>query len=87
MPDEVQGTGGGPGLAAPPEKLSAFLARILEQLSLSAWLPAAYLTVSLAVLYRLREQKDLDVGAAVVALTADPVALLVVTIPIVWTSR
>ena len=83
MPDEVQGTGGGPGLAAPPEKLSAFLARILEQLSLSAWLPAAYLTVSLAVLYRLGQQADLDIGAAVVALTKDPVVLLVVTIPIV----
>ncbi len=83
MPDEVQGTGGGPGLAAPPERLSAFLARVLEQLSLSAWLPAAYLTVSLAVMYRLGQQKNLDVEAAVVALTSDPVTLLVVTIPIV----
>ncbi|WP_330473178.1 hypothetical protein [Terrabacter sp. C0L_2] len=83
MPDEVQGTGGSPGLTAPPEKLSAFLARILEQLSLSAWLPAAYLTVSLAVMYELGRQADLDVGTAVVALTSDPVTLLVVTIPIV----
>ncbi|MEO3936817.1 hypothetical protein V3N99_08675 [Dermatophilaceae bacterium Soc4.6] len=86
MPDEVQGTGGGPGLTAPPDKLSALLARILDQLSLSAWLPAAYLTVALAVIYRLGQQGNLDVAAVVVALTADPVTLLVVTIPIVVLS-
>jgi len=86
VPDEVQGTGGGPGLTAPPDKLSALLARILDQLSLSAWLPAAYLTVALAVIYRLGQQGNLDVAAVVVALTADPVTLLVVTIPIVVLS-
>ena len=83
VPDEVQGTGGGPGLTAPPEKLSAFLARVLEQLSLSAWLPAAYLTVALAIFYRLGRQANLDVESSVVAITSDPVKLLVVTIPIV----
>lgn len=42
---------GGPDVAAgTPDGLSAFVARILDQLSLSAWLPAAFLSASLALL-------------------------------------
>ena len=83
MPGEAQGPSGESGLAAPPEKLSAFLARVLDQLSLSAWLPAAFLTASLAVMYRLAQQGNLDVAKAVTDLTSDPVAFLIVTVPIV----
>lgn len=67
----------------PPEKLSAFIAKILDQLALSAWLPAALLATSLAVLYRLRVQKNLDIPSAVADLVKDPVLVLIVTIPVV----
>lgn len=83
MPGEARDSSGDSSLAAPPEKLSAFLARVLDQLSLSAWLPAAFLTASLAVMYRLGMQNNLDVDKAVADLIADPVALLIITIPIV----
>lgn len=73
----------GSSLSAPPEKLSAFIAKILEQLALSAWLPAALLAASLAVLYQLRKQADLDVPSAVTELVKDPVVVLIVTIPVV----
>lgn len=72
-----------PELTAPPEKLSAFVARVLDQLSLSAWLPAAFLAASMAVLYRLGAQGNLNVAGAVATLVKDPVTLLVVTVPIV----
>lgn len=83
VPGGEQAPSGDPGLAAPPEKLSAFLARVLDQLSLSAWLPAAFLTASLAIMYQLGRQNNLDVAKAVSELTKDPAALLIVTVPIV----
>ncbi len=70
-------------LTAPPDKLSAFIARILDQLSLSAWLPAAFLAAALAVLYQLRSQRDLDVAAATKDLVSDPITILIVTVPVV----
>jgi hypothetical protein len=65
-----------------PEGLSAFVARVLDQLTLSAWLPAGLLTASLAVLLEFRSSKSTNVLHAVGALTADPVRVLVVIIPL-----
>ena len=56
--------------------LSAFVARILDQLSLSAWLPAAFLAASLALLLQFRADKSANPLKAVGALTADPVRVL-----------
>jgi hypothetical protein len=67
---------------ASPEGLSAFVARVLGQLTLSAWLPAGLLTASLAVLLEFRSAKAANVLHAVGALTADPVRVLVVMIPL-----
>ena len=46
------------GKTGPSEGISAFLGRVLNQLSLSAWLPAAMLVGSLAVLLQLRTQQN-----------------------------
>jgi hypothetical protein len=61
-----------------PEGLSQFISKVLDQLSLSAWLPAAMLVGCTAILLQLRSQGNFDVGAAVVALTAKPLGILVV---------
>ncbi|MEV6825408.1 hypothetical protein [Amycolatopsis sp. NPDC051102] len=62
----------------PPEGLSQFIGKVLDQLSLSAWMPAAMLVGCGAVLLQLRSQQNFNVGAAVVALTAKPLGILVV---------
>jgi hypothetical protein len=78
-----------PSIASSPEAptgstdgLSAFVARILNQLSLSAWLPAAFLAASLALLLQFRADKSANPLKAVGALTADPVRVLVLIIPV-----
>lgn len=68
--------------APSPDGLSAFVARVLDQLTLSAWLPAALLTGSLAVLLQFRSSKSANVLRAIGALTSDPVRVLVITIPL-----
>jgi hypothetical protein len=62
----------------PPEGLSQFIGKVLDQLSLSAWMPAAMLVGCGAVLLQLRSQGNFNVGTAVVALTAKPLGILVV---------
>lgn len=69
-------------VAAPPDGVSAFVARILDQLTLSAWLPAALLTSCAALLVRFRIQGSVDLPAALAGLTDDPVRLLVLTVPV-----
>jgi len=86
----VLATIGSPGMeneagsdtAPSPDGLSAFIARVLDQLTLSAWLPAAVLTGSLAVLLQFRSSRSANVLRAIGALTSDPVRVLVITIPI-----
>jgi hypothetical protein len=68
--------------AGSADGLSAFVARILDQLSLSAWLPAAFLAASLALLLQFRGDKSADLLKAVRTLTADPVRVLVLIIPV-----
>lgn len=67
---------------APPPGLSAFAARVLDQLTLSAWLPAALLTGCTALLLRFRTRASVNLPAALDGLADDPVRLLVLTAPV-----
>ncbi len=62
---------------SPAEGISAFLGRLLNQLSLSAWLPAAMLVGSLAVLLQLRAQPNRNLVEAVTRLINRPLGLLI----------
>lgn len=58
--------------------VSEFLGRVLDQLSVSAWLPAAMLVGNLAVLIQLRSQGDLNVGQAILGLANRALGILVI---------
>jgi hypothetical protein len=60
--------------------ISGFLTRILDQLSLSSWLPAIMVICNLAVLLQLGSQKNLDISAAVLRLAGKPLGILVVLV-------
>jgi hypothetical protein len=64
--------------AKPATGVSAFLGKVLEQLNLSAWLPAAMLVGNAAILFELHAARNLDAAAAIRALTAKPLGILVV---------
>lgn len=81
-PMESPGPANDSAAAASPDGLSAFIARVLDQLTLSAWFPAALLTASVAVLLQFRSDRSANVLAAVRALTADPVRVLVLVVPL-----
>ena len=68
--------------ATSPDGVSAFIARVLDQLTLTAWLPAAFLTASVAILLQFRADNSANVLEAIRALTADPVRVLVLMIPL-----
>lgn len=61
--------------------MSAFAARVLDQLALSAWLPAALFTGAGALLIQFRLQRSLDVPAALSAISADKLQLLILALP------
>ena len=61
----------------PSEGIPAFLGRVLNQLSLSAWLPAAMLVGSLAVLLQLRTQQNRNLVEAATGLVNRPLGLLI----------
>jgi hypothetical protein len=63
--------------SSPVQGVSAFLGRVLNQLSLSAWLPAAMLVGSLALLVQLHAQKNRNVDEAVTRLTNKPLGILI----------
>jgi hypothetical protein len=68
--------------ASSGDGLSAFVARVLDQLALSAWLPAAFLTAGVAVLLEFRSRRSASILNAVGKLTAHPVQVLVIIIPL-----
>lgn len=70
------------GSATEKGGLSDFLARVLGQLALSAWLPAALLTISLAVLVQFRVQHSMNVADAVKALSEGGLTVLALTLPV-----
>ena len=57
--------------------ISQFLSRVLEQLSLSAWFPAAVLIGSYAILDQLRRSGRADIGSALSKLASHPLSLLI----------
>ncbi len=65
-----------------PDGISAFVARVLDQLALSAWLPAAFLTAGIAIMLQFRSAKSANLLKAVQALTAQPLQILVIMIPL-----
>lgn len=63
---------------APPEGLSEFVRKILDQLSLSAWLPATMLVGCGALLLQLAASASVDVLAAILALAEKPFGIILV---------
>jgi hypothetical protein len=67
-PDESSGSGG----------LSQLLSNILDQLSISAWLPAAMLVGNVALLLQLHSNRNLNIAGAIKELTGKPLGTLIV---------
>lgn len=63
-----------------PEGISQFITKVLDQLNLSSWLPAALLVGCGALLLQLHSQRNLNIGSAVIALTAKPLGILIVVL-------
>jgi hypothetical protein len=59
------------------QALSSFVSRILEQLSVTSWLPAAMLTVNGTLLLLFRSQEKMDPVAAIGPLSDEPLTLLI----------
>jgi hypothetical protein len=68
--------------SASADGLSAFVARVLDQLSLSAWFPAAFLTAGVTLILEFRSTKSASLINAVSKLTAHPIPILVLIVPI-----
>lgn len=65
-----------------PDGISAFVARVLDQLSLSAWFPAAFLTSGVALLLEFRSNRSASISNAVADLAAHPVPALIMMVPL-----
>ena len=63
---------------AAPDGLSAFLSKVLDQLSLSSWMPAMLLVGAAALILQLHEQTKINLAGALEALTAKPLGVLIV---------
>jgi hypothetical protein len=62
----------------PPGGLSEFFHKVLDQLSLSAWLPATMFVGCAALLLQLAADASIDVTAAILALANKPFGIIVV---------
>ncbi|WDF34032.1 hypothetical protein PTW37_03645 [Arthrobacter agilis] len=69
-------------LAAPADNLSAVVARVLDQLSVTSWLPAAFMVAGASVLLRFHAQGSSDILKAIDSLTEDPFQVIVLIVPI-----
>jgi hypothetical protein len=63
-----------------PEGLSQFLRKVLDQLSLSSWLPAIMLVGCGALLVQLAVRHSLDIPTAVLALAEKPLGSIVIAL-------
>jgi hypothetical protein len=68
----------GAAAESPAEGISQFIAKIFDQLSVSAWLPATMLVGNAAILIRLHQQGNLNLAEAIRGLTESPFGVLVV---------
>ena len=66
--------------------VSAFVARVLNQLSISAWLPSAFLTIAGSFLLQFRAQRSLNLGHAATSLTKNPATVLILAVPVLVSS-
>ena len=81
MPEAERAGGSSSATTAPAkERFSEFVVRVLDQLSLSAWLPGALLVGSGAILLELHSRADLSVIDAIVKLTWSPLGVLVTVV-------
>ncbi len=65
----------------PPAGLSAFAAKVLDQMSLSAWLPAAFLALSLTMLVSFKQVGRVDIADAAQVVADDWLAFLLLALP------
>lgn len=66
--------------------VSAFVAKVLDQLSLSAWLPGAFFAVSVTVLAKFAGRHDIDLARVITDVSKHWVTVLVWTVPVLLTS-
>jgi len=66
--------------------VSAFVARVLNQLSISAWLPSAFLTIAGSFLLQFKAQGSLNLAHAATSLTKNPATVLILAIPVLVSS-
>lgn len=64
----------------PPAGISQFLCKVLDQLSLSSWLPATMFVGCSALLLQLAEQGNTDIPAAVRTLIDKPLGILIIVL-------
>jgi hypothetical protein len=64
--------------AKAPEGLSQFISKVLDQLSLTAWLPSAMLVGITALLLQLHKQGNLDIAGAIQDLVKKPLGITIV---------
>ncbi|MDJ0318399.1 hypothetical protein [Arthrobacter antibioticus] len=62
--------------------LAAFIVRILEQLSLSAWLPAGLLSASVTLLVCFRQERSINLVAAIGRITDNPWGIVLLAVPL-----
>jgi len=60
------------------EGLSQFLGKVLDQLSISAWMPAAMLVGNVSILVQLHSQKNINIASALTSLTDRPLGLIII---------
>lgn len=82
MGERADGSAGpGTSLSAEPQGLSSFVARVLNQLALAAWLPGAVLATGILLLGQFRAQGSLSLSAAVDAFSEKSWTALLLALP------
>jgi hypothetical protein len=70
------------GVESAPDGISALVAKVLDQLSLSAWLPAGLLAATLSLLLQFRSQGSADLDQALEAISQGWLAVLLLAAPV-----
>lgn len=81
MAEQTPSSQGGSPTAVPRPGVSAFVAKVLDQLSLSAWLPGIFFAVAVVIVAQFRSAGSADVSDMVHEISRDWVAVLVFAIP------
>ncbi|WP_417372865.1 hypothetical protein [Glutamicibacter protophormiae] len=63
-------------------RLTAFIVRILEQLSLSAWLPAGFLAAAVTLLISFRHNENMNLVEAITGIVENPWGIALIAIPL-----